>query len=523
MLHKEIIDEQLKKALHLQHEGQYDEALLLYYSIKQSMPTNLDSIYQLGVISNIKKNYQLAVDLFSEAIVIDPSNPLYYFNCGIAYEGLNQLESAIKCYDTVISFNSNYADVHYNRGVCFQRLKKLESAIDCYDKVIFLNSDHVNAYFNRGVAFQELRQFEFAIESYDRAISLNPNIADIHFNRGAVFHCLNLLVAAIECYDKAIALNPNHVNALWNKTLALLLNGDLASGFQLFELGAELKTRQVQQDFSEPLWLGKESLEGKTILLHNEQGLGDTLQFCRYAKLVSNLGGSVILKAQPPLISLLNNLEGVSYLVPEGEHVPKFDYQCPLMSLPLAFKTDINSIPASKSYIKCSPDKILQWAEKLGEKLKLRIGIAWSSTSDFAHDANRSLSLAELLLALPPNNFEYICLQKVIKESDQETLKSNPQIKFFGEELHDFSDTAALIENLDLVITTCTSIPHLSGALGKETWLLLSFTPDWRWLLEREDSPWYPTAKLYRQDKIGDWGDALERVKVDLEKLHLFK
>jgi len=516
----ELINEQLKRGLELQQQGLTLEASLIYREILKKEPNNFDALHLLGVIAYAESNFQLAMNLFAEAIELQPTNFLFYFDCGNAYEGLNQLEAAISCYDKALALNPNYPDIHFNRGAAFQRLNQLEAAIACYDNVIALNPNHVNAYFNRGAALQGLGQLESAISCYDKALALNPNYADIHFNRGAAFQRLNQLEAAITCYDTVIALNPNHVNALWNKTLSLLLNGNFEMGWKLFQRGGEFNTRQVQQDYIEPLWLGEDSLAGKSILLHNEQGLGDTLQFCRYVKLVSNLGGRVILKAQKPLISLLSDLEGVSHLVAEGEEVPKFDFQCPLMSLPLAFKTEINTIPVSKKYIHSSPIKAQEWKNKLGEKFKPRIGIAWSSTSSFLHDSSRSMTLAELLLALPSGEFEYFCLQKEIKAIDKETLRLNSQIKFVGDELDDFSDTAALIENLDLVISTCTSIPHLSGALGKQTWLLLAYTPDWRWLLNREDTPWYPSTKLYRQSSSGDWTSVLQRVKTDLLRLN---
>jgi hypothetical protein len=200
--------------------------------------------------------------------------------------------------------------------------------------------------------------------------------------------------------------------------------------------------------------------------------------------------------------------------------LPAFDYQCPLLSLPLAFKTDLNTIPPAPKYLTSDGENFTKWQTKLGEKSKLRVGLVWSSVSSFKNDHIRSITLLELLSALPKEGFEYICLQKEIKEIDKDTLKANPQIKFFGDLLNDFSDTAELIKCLDLVISTCTSVPHLSCSLGKETWIMLSYVPDWRWLLDRDDNPWYTSAKLYRQEKIGDWSSVLEKVKSDLEKLH---
>jgi hypothetical protein len=262
--------------------------------------------------------------------------------------------------------------------------------------------------------------------------------------------------------------------------------------------------------------LGVESLQGKTILLYGEQGLGDFIQFCRYAKSVADIGARVILEVPESLASLMENLEGVSELVIKGQELPLFDYQCPLLSLPLALNTNISTIPASIPYLFSNPLKVANWELKLGKKRKKRVGLVWSSTSGFKGDSKRSLLLADFVKALPLEGFEYICLQKEVKECDKDFLETFQNIKFFGDELKDFSDTAALIDCVDIVVSTCTSIPHLSAGLGKETWILLSYVPDWRWLLDRVDSPWYPSIKLYRQSEINNWSRVLDKINLDL-------
>ena len=302
-----------------------------------------------------------------------------------------------------------------------------------------------------------------------------------------------------------------------------LIGGKFKNGWQEYEWRWKYqdvsKTAGIR-NFSQPLWLGEQPLKDKTILLYAEQGFGDAVQFCRYVPLVAQLGAKIILEVQRPLVKLLKNLEGVSQIIAKGDMLPAFDYQCPLLSLPLAFKTDLNTIPPVPKHLTSDGENFAKWQTKLGEKSKPRVGLVWSSVSSFKNDHIRSITLLELLSALPKEGFEYICLQKEIKEIDKDTLKANPQIKFFGDLLNDFSDTAELIKCLDLVISTCTSVPHLSCSLGKETWIMLSYVPDWRWLLDRDDNPWYTSAKLYRQEKIGDWNSVLEKVKSDLEKLH---
>jgi hypothetical protein len=269
--------------------------------------------------------------------------------------------------------------------------------------------------------------------------------------------------------------------------------------------------------FDRPTWLGVESLQGKTILLYGEQGLGDFIQFARYAKLVADLGATVILEAPQVLAGLLENLEGVSQLVIKGKKLPYFDYQCPLLSLPLALKTNLSNIPNSVRYLNIDnhQNKILEWKTRLAPKLKPRVGLVWSGNPKHTNDHNRSLLLANFLPLLS-SQIEYVSLQKEVREVDALILNSNPHILNFASHLNNFVDTAALIESLDLVITVDTSVAHLSAALGKETWVLLSNVPDWRWLLDREDSPWYPSIRLYRQAVIGDWASVLNKVKSDL-------
>jgi hypothetical protein len=271
---------------------------------------------------------------------------------------------------------------------------------------------------------------------------------------------------------------------------------------------------KVRRDFVQPLWLGEAPLQGKTILLHSEQGLGDTIQFSRYASLVAKSGTQVLLEVQKPLVGILKGLEGVSQAFAQGEPLPAFDYHCPLLSLPLALRTTLKTIPADIPYIKAGQRELEVWSNRLGRKTKPRIGLAWSGSPTHKKDHNRNIEVASLLPHLP-NGCEYFALQKDVREHDKAAL-SQSVVRYFGEELKDFRDTAALCELVDLVVSVDTSIAHLGGALGKPTWILLPYPPDWRWLLNRSDSPWYPTVKLYRQSSNMKWGSVLESMRHDL-------
>src|SRR5712671_1431705 len=301
--------------------------------------------------------------------------------------------------------------------------------------------------------------------------------------------------------------------------MALLLKGNIEQGFELYEWRWKTeKSKKDHRNFMQPLWLGQEALQDKTILLYSEQGLGDTIQFCRYARLVADRGANVVLEVPKPLLGLLQGLAGVSEVVEMGLPLPAFDFHCPFPSLPLAYKTTLDTIPNPVAYLQSRRDKFEFWAKKLGEKTTTRVGLVWSGSTSNKHYHDRSLDL-ELLLPHLHGKYDYICLQKELREVDRVPLRSS-SIRFFGDELNDFTDTAALCDLMDVVISIDTSVAHLSGALGKATWVLLPYVADWRWLLDRDDSPWYPSVRLYRQNSENNWNSVFESVKGDLLKVN---
>jgi hypothetical protein len=302
--------------------------------------------------------------------------------------------------------------------------------------------------------------------------------------------------------------------------MALLFHGDFENGWRSYEWRWKNARRlgiAEPRNFTQPLWLGEEPIAGKRLLLYSEAGLGDTLQFCRYAALCAARGATVLLEVQARLVSLLAKLEGVSKVIATGDALPAFDYQCPLMSLPLAFKTTLDTIPATPKYLHSDKAKVARWRTLLGERSRPRIGLAWSGNPNNTIDLRRSIRLADWVVHLP-SEFQYFCLQNQVREADKATLDSSPFILSFDDDSLDFVNTAALCECMDIVISVDTSLAHLSGALGQRTWVLLPFNPDWRWLLDRNDSPWYPTVKLYRQKAAGDWNEVFARVAADLHR-----
>ena len=430
------------------------------------------------------------------------------------------LQQALQLYGRAIAADPSQAEVYYKRANVLKDLGQFEAAIADYNQAIERKPDYAFAYCNRGVVEHRQKLMDAARNSFDRAIELDPDDAFPHYNRALLMQDCHRWDEAIASYDRAIATNPQFADAQFNRAMALLTVGDFARGWPAWEWRWKVAQRLgigKQRNYQQPLWLGEEPIKGQRLLIHSEQGLGDTLQFCRYASLCASQGAAVILEVQPPLIDLLGGLEGVTQLLPMGEPAPPFDYHCPIMSLPLAFHTMGDTIPAAARYLYSDQARVAQWQKMLGERRGPRIGLAWSGNPRNYIDQRRSVRLAELIPHLPPE-YQYFQLQTQVRSEDEAALDSSEHIFSFDDELLDFASTAALCDCMDLVISVDTSIAHLSAALGRRTWVPLAQTPDWRWLRDRDDSPWYPSMKLYRQQQAADWEPVLRRVAADLRQ-----
>jgi len=510
----------LHQAIQAFQSGYFDRADSILKKLLQVDSKNLMTLDILGLIKASQGNYTEAADYFARAARITPRDASIQYNLAKALSDSGNDKESITHHKKAVALAPNNPEAWLSYGKTAFNLFQYEKALSYYEKALSLKPDYHQAWTNKGATLHEFKRYAEAIAHYDKALSLKPDYHQAWTNKGITLHELKRYDEAIAHYDKALSLKPDYHEASWSKSLSLLLQGDFENGLTLYESRwtAEKVSEIVgKRFFDRPTWLGKESLQGKTILLYAEQGIGDCIQFCRYVKLVSALGANVILEAPEALTGLMKGLDGISQLVIKGEELPFFDYQCPLLSLPLAFKTNLDTIPNPSRYINLDnyPNKIMEWKTRLGPKLKPRVGLVWSGNPNHKNDHNRSL-LLENVLPFLSSRFEYVSLQKEVRKVDNITLNSNPHILNFASHLNDFVDTAALIENLDLVISVDTSVAHLSGALGKKTWILLPNVPDWRWLLDREDSPWYPSMKLYRQTCIGDWNGILDRVKLDL-------
>ncbi|MFC3070619.1 tetratricopeptide repeat protein [Phenylobacterium soli] len=415
---------------------------------------------------------------------------------------LGRAAEALPAIDRALALAPDDAALLNERGNALAALRRAREALAAYDRVIALEPGLAQVHNNRGNALVLLNRPGEALPAYARAAELAPADPQPLLNRAAALALLDRREEALTSFERAEALAPGDPTVLWNKSLLLLQLGRLVDGFALYE--ARKRTREpAGSAFADrPAWLGDGDIAGKTLLLHAEQGLGDTLQFCRYTPLARARGAKVVLRVQPPLKRLLQGLDPAIAVIGEDEAVPDFDIHCPLLSLPLAFGTDLTSIPADIPYLTPEPQLVAAWRDRLGPGAR-RIGLAWRGAPGHRNDHNRSLSL-EALAPLFALSGEWISLQRDLTPEEADRLASLG-VRAMGDELADFADTAALVASLDLVISVDTSLAHLAGALGAPVWVFLPANPDWRWLFGRADSPWYPSARLFRQRSLGDW------------------
>jgi Tfp pilus assembly protein PilF len=446
-----------------------------------------------------------------------------YASClekGIALADQGQHSQAIVQYDAAIALSPLLSPAYINRGIALSALKQHDAALMDLNRAIELQPTLAMAYNNRGAIYRALGQSHMAVQDYLKAIELAGDAAvDAHGNLATYFFETKQYELAAAYYEKAIELQPDYALTHWNYGMCLLQMGDLARGWREYHWRwQEPKYRAEHRRMDAPLWLGAESLAGKTILLQAEQGFGDMIQFCRYAPLLAAQGARVWVEAQAGLVTLFCSLQGVTQVFSKTDALPSFDFYCPMMSLPLAFGTTLESIPAPARYLYADPMRVKKWADKLGARTKPRVGVVWSSDEGHPSSVSRSVPL-DVFVNQMPDDYEFVSLQRATWQRDIPALERS-KMRHFESELTDFAETAALCELMDVVISVDTSVAHLAGALGKPVRILLHTNNDWRWLLDRSDSVWYPSATLFRQAEISNWADVVARVMADL-KQHL--
>lgn len=509
----------LQQALSALQRGEAAEAERLCRCVLAADPASFEAHFLAGIAAGQSRRPEDAARSFEGAVRLRPAHADAWFNLGVARGELGRHVEALAAYDRAVTLDPGKADAHYNRGAAFDALGGTAEALAAYERALALQPGHAQAHHNRGVALARAGRAGEALAAFERELALRPAHAAAHVHRAIVLNDLDRPAEALAACDRALALAPEHASAHWNLADCRLILGDFARGWEQYEWRWKLPARRdAVRAFAQPLWLGGEPLAGRTILLHAELGLGDTLQFCRYATEVARSGARVVLETQRALVPLLATLEGVEELVARGDVLPDFDCHCPLLSLPLAFRSDVGSVPASVPYLKSDPARVEAWRGRLGAATRPRVGLAWSGSQGLAND-KRSMALADALPLLDPG-IEWVSLQKEVRGADAALLAAHGELRDASTGLGDFADTAALIELLDLVVTADTSVAHVAGALGKPVWILLPSNPhDWRWLLACEDSIWYPTARLFRQGAPGDWAGVVARVAGELKAL----
>jgi len=505
-------------AIAFHQNGMLEEASLIYEKILIKDPGHIDAMNLLGLIALQKKEYPQAIDLINKAILASPHNnvPEFHANLGCALHQEKLFDESIASFDLAISLNPSISLYHTNRGLAQLEKKYFDSAINSFDQAIRLSPDDSRSFYYRGLAQLEKKYFDSAINSFDQAIKLRDDFFEAFNNRGIAQIGNKYFDAAINSFDQAIQLRPDYSEALWNKGLVLLKLGRFEEGWVLYEERLKgspsfpLARHELLHNFIEV-----DKLADKSVLLFSEQGIGDTIQFYRYVKKIANLDARVTVAVQKSLVELLSLSKPLWNIVNIEGALPACDYRASLLSLPFVLQENSIDINSDNPYIFSSPIKVSEWKNRLGPKQKAIVGIVWSGNTLFKENGKRSIPLLQMISFLP-SDLQYVSLQKELSDFDLKVLEKNAFISNYSSYLTDFNETAALIDCLDLVITVDTSIAHLAGAMGKRAWLLLSDNADWRWFIDTESSPWYPTIKIFRQEEAGDWSRALKRVELEL-------
>jgi tetratricopeptide (TPR) repeat protein len=531
----------LQEALALHRQGQLAAAEKGYARILKNFPDQFDALHLLGLLKLQAGKAGEAQRLITSALKIAPTSPDAHANLGLVLGALKRPADALASFDRALALDANHFEALANRGHVLLDLGRNDDALAVLDTVLAREPRHLPSRVNRANALVALGRPDEAIAEYDTALALNPNDLKALFNRANALFRAGRYAESLAGFDRLLALAPRHpeglssrglslqalgrhqdalgdyakaimlakdyVDAHFNEALALLTVGDYARGFAEYEWRWK-RAGIARRSFGKPLWLGEYPLARKTILLHAEQGLGDTIQFARYAPLLAHGGASVVLEVQAELKALLGGLDGVTVLA-RGDVLPAFDVHCPLGSLPLAFKTTPANVPAGIPYLRASEERVATWRPRLEALPGKRVALAWAGNPNHINDRNRSIALARLKPLLAAPGFSFVSIQRDVPAGDRDALAG---LAHLGDDLADFQDTAAAIALCDLVITVDTSVAHLAGAMGRPLWVLLPFWPDWRWTLDGERSPWYPDARLFRQGADGDWKPIIERL-----------
>ena len=533
----------MQDALILHRQGKLREAEKLYARVLKAAPQNFDALHLCGlckaqsgqmgeayrlISAALKINTQAAdawinfanvlhalkrdgeaLAALDKALALRPDDADALTKRGNALLALSRTQEALACFDAVVARNPRHGEALLSRGTALATGGQGADALADFDAVLTQAPGHPGALYNRGNALSDLGRYAEAIASFDAALKAAPANVKAWNNRGRALQALNRHAEAVECFDHAIALQKDYADAHFNAAWSLLTLGDFARGFAEYEWRwTRSGMRDTRRSYRGALWLGEYPLARKTILLHAEQGLGDTIQFARYAPLLARAGATVLLEVEPALKDLFAGLAGIASVYARGEPLPAYDVHCPLGSLPFALKTQSASIPAEIPYLRADEARIVKWRPVLETLPGKRIALAWAGNPAHANDRNRSIDLKLLAPLLALEDISFVSLQRELRAGDDDILARHPNVKNIGGELADMADSAAVLSLCDGLISVDTAVVHLAGALGRAPWVLLPFSPDWRW-----QSPWYPQARLFRQPALGDWASVVAQLR----------
>lgn len=514
-------------------------------------PNFAEGFNNLALTQKDLGNFSEALESSKQALFLKPDSYLFHTNKGIILQKLGKLDESIKSYKRALTLNPKYDEAYYNLGITFKNQGKLEEALLYFNKTLLFNPKHILAYTTSASVFKELDKLDEAIEACKKVLSLNskhheaynnlgglltykgklneakkackkaisikPDYAEAYSNLANILQKQGNLKEAIDAYNKAISLKPDYAEAFYNLSFPYNLKGDIEKGLELYEWRLKKVRFSARIPRDRLIWDGKKSVLNKKFFVYEEQGLGDVIQFCRYLPLLKQKGADVIFKVKPKMHTLLRTLDEDVFFVDKDPDDNSIDFETPLMSLPYLFNTNLNTIPSMTPYLSADHDKIISWKKRLTKNC-FKVGICWQG-SKAKVDFGRSfpLTLFEDISKLP--NVELISLHKGEGEKQIDDINFDLTVldNDFDNGEDAFIDTAAVIANCDLIITSDTAIAHLAGSLGCPTWVILKKVPDWRWMLGRNDSPWYPSMKLYRQKKRDNWEEVFKTIKKDLQ------
>ena len=510
------IRDDLAAAQQHQQAGRLGRAEEIYHRILNISPENPGILYALGLVTLAQGRLDEAESFTRRSIQQKGDFAQAHNNLGCILVRRGSWPDAAAAFSRATELKPDMVEAHNNLGSALLRLHRLEDAEASFRRTVELSPYDPRNHYNLGHALKRLGRCDESIQAFDAALSIRPDFAEAYNSRGGAFICQGKIDQAVEDYQQALSINGQFADAHLNLGLARLIRGEFEQGWPEFEWRLKCKMPcGPRPQFAQPRWRG-EQLASKRVLLHAEEGYGDTIHFCRYAPMVAERGGQVVLQCPQPLIKLLSSLAGVAEVV-TAESTPQFDCHCPLMSLPGTFQTTVTTVPCDVPYIQPAADDIDEWGRRLGPRENFRVGVVWSGSPNSATDRERTIP-AELFAPLTATDGAAFYSLQVEHRPGRLRLPPGDNVIDLAPQLTDFAETAAAISNLDLIISADTAVAHLAGAMGRDVWVLLPHIPDPRWLLGREDSPWYPTARLFRQKTTGDWPGVIERVRQALQE-----